>query len=181
MKLAQLTLIAVIGIALLAGCSKKDKPAPPQANGTGAPTVEGLGQKAASLDGLTFVKGDAVTLKAGKVFVVEFWATWCPPCRTSIPHLTALQKQYKDKGVTVVGITNEEDVEAVKSFVTAQGDAMDYTVAVDTVGDTIKGYMTAFKQGGIPTAFIVDGKGQVAWVGHPLDGLDEELAKVVAE
>ena len=181
MKLVRLLLITLIAAILLAGCSKKEEPTPPQANGASAPVVKGLGQKAAPLDGMTYIKGDAVTLKAGKVFVVEFWATWCPPCRVSIPHLTEIQKQFKDKGVTVIGVTNEEDIEAVKSFVTAQGEKMNYTVAVDTGNKVAKGYMTAFKQGGIPTAFIVDGQGQVAWFGHPMDGLDEALAKVVAE
>jgi len=178
MKSARLFLMTLVGIGLLAGCSKKEEPTPTQANG--ATATAGLGQKAASLDGLTFIKGDAVTLEAGKVFVVEFWATWCPPCRTSIPHLTEIQKQYKDKGVTVIGVSGES-ADVVKPFVEKMAETMNYTVAVDTDGKVGNGYMTAFKQNGIPTAFIVDGKGNVAWVGHPMVGLDDELAKVVAD
>lgn len=138
-----------------------------------------LGDKAGSLTGLTFVKGDPVTFQEGKVYVVEFWATWCGPCRTSIPHLTKVQKQYKDKGVTVIGITNEKDLDKIKNYVTKQGEKMDYTVAVDPKRKISKGYMAAYKQRGIPTAFVVDKKGNIAWVGHPMGGMDKVLTQVV--
>ena len=132
-------------------------------------------KKAAALDGLTYIKGDAVSLEEGKVYVVEFWATWCPPCKVSVPHLTEIQKQFKDKGVTVIGISNEKNLDTVKSFVASQGEKMNYTVAVDIEGKAVDGYMAAFKQNGIPTAFVVNGRGNIAWVGHPMDGLDEAL------
>ena len=165
MKSVRLFLITLIGIGLLAGCSKKeDPPQQPQGNGTNTTTTAEPLQKAASLDGLTYIKGDAVTLEGGKVYVVEFWATWCPPCRTSIPHLTDIQKQFKDKGVTVIGVSGEK-ADVVKPFVEKMGEKMNYTIAVDTKGKVGNGYMTAFKQNGIPTAFVVDGKGNVAWVG----------------
>jgi len=134
-----------------------------------------LGDKAALLTELTYVKGDPVTFKEGKVYVVEFWATWCGPCRTSIPHLTKVQKQYKDKGVTVIGISNEKKLEKVKNYVTEQGEKMNYTVAVDPERKTSKGYMTAYKQRGIPSAFIVNQKGNIAWVGHPMGEMDGVL------
>jgi peroxiredoxin len=91
-----------------------------------------------------------------------------------------VQKQFKDKGVTVIGISNEK-AETVKPFVEKMGDKMGYTVALDTKGKAGDSYMTAYNQRGIPTAFVVDGKGQVAWVGHPMNGLEEVLAKVIAE
>ena len=175
MKLVQLFLITMIVAGLLAGCSKKEEPTP------AAPTEAKLGQQAAALEGLTYIKGDSVTFEEGKVYVVEFWATWCPPCRTSIPHLTEIQKQFKDNGVTVIGISNEKEIEKVKSFVAEQGEKMNYTVALDTEGKASNGYMKAFKRGGIPAAFVVDAKGKVAWVGHPMDGLDEALKQAVAE
>jgi thiol-disulfide isomerase/thioredoxin len=191
------TVILTIAITALAfGCSKKE-PAPtptpetppavtpqetetptPIPADTPEPAQEQTGQKAAALEGLTFVKGSPVTLTEGQVYVVEFWATWCPPCKESIPHLTKIQKQFKDKGVTVIGVSNE-DINTVKPFVEKQGETMNYTVAVDTAGKVDAGYMRAFGQNGIPTAFIVDAKGNVAWVGHPMDGLDEVLAQVV--
>ena len=138
-----------------------------------------LEYKAASLAGLTYVKGDPVTFKEGSVYIVEFWATWCPPCRKSIPHLTKLQKQFKEKGVTIIGISNEKDLEKVKKYVAKQGGKMDYTVAVDAEHKISNGYMKAYAKRGIPTAFIVNKKGNVAWVGHPMSKMDEVLAKIV--
>jgi thiol-disulfide isomerase/thioredoxin len=56
---------------------------------------------------------------SGKVLVVDLWATWCGPCRQEIPHLVKLANEYKDKGVEVIGLTNEDpetDAEMVKEF-----------------------------------------------------------------
>jgi thiol-disulfide isomerase/thioredoxin len=140
-----------------------------------------MGDPAAKLDGLMWIKGQPISFQPGKVYVVEFWATWCGPCRVSIPHLTEVQKQFKDKGVTVVGITDERDaIDKVKRFVAEQGEKMDYTVAVDTGGNVNEAYMKAYGQNGIPAAFIVDGTGKVAWVGHPLDDIDTVLTQVAA-
>jgi len=139
-----------------------------------------LGQPAAPLKISDWVKGqpvDLATAKGKHVVVVEFWATWCPPCRTSIPHLTAMQKKFKD--VIFIGVSDEE-AGTVKKFVNKLGDQMDYTVAIDDDRQTSKGYMTAFEQNGIPHAFIVDLEGRVVWHGHPMGGLEEALAEVVA-
>jgi thiol-disulfide isomerase/thioredoxin len=161
---------------VLTGCSKKEPTPQPEQDTATAGSETPVRQPAAVLDGLTYVKGEPVTFQKGKVYVVEFWATWCPPCRTSIPHLTEIQKNFKDKGVTVIGVSNEaKDIERVKRFVAEQGEKMDYTVAVDVEGKVGDGYMKAHKQGGIPTAFIVDAQGNVAWFGHPMGGLDEML------
>src|SRR5262245_54681841 len=75
-----------------------------------------VGDPAPKLEVKEFVKGDAVkSFDKGKVYVVEFWATWCGPCRTSIPHLTELQKKHKD--VTFIGVSVfERDFGKVKPF-----------------------------------------------------------------
>ncbi|MEK7713866.1 MAG: TlpA disulfide reductase family protein, partial [candidate division NC10 bacterium] len=91
------------------------------------PALE-LGDPAPELKIADWVKGTPITLASGKdksVYVVEFWATWCGPCRTSIPHLTELQKKYKDKGLVIVGIT-DEDKTTVSNFVEKMGEKMDY-------------------------------------------------------
>ncbi|MBI5772694.1 MAG: TlpA family protein disulfide reductase [Verrucomicrobia bacterium] len=139
-----------------------------------------LGDPAAPLAIKEWVQGKAVDVKDGKnIYVVEFWATWCPPCRTSIPHLTELQKKFKDKGVVFVGIS-DEDAATVKPFVTKMGKEMDYIVACDDDRKSNTGYMQAYGQGGIPTAFIVGKEGKVLWFGHPMAELEETLAKIVA-
>ncbi len=92
-----------------------------------------LGDPAPPLQISEWVKGGPVKLADGKgktIYVIEFWATWCPPCRASIPHLTELQKKFKDKGVVFVGISNEK-LATVKKFVKQMGDKMDYVVAID--------------------------------------------------
>ena len=142
------------------------------------PVPTKLGDAAGLLNDLEWVKGDPVKFEAGKVYVVEFWATWCPPCLTSIPHLSEVQKNYKDKNVTIVGISNESAAK-VKKFVKEMGDKMDYTVAIDTNRTASKYYMDAFGARGIPTAFIVDQKGQVAWQGHPMSGLEQALDQIL--
>jgi len=150
--------------------------------GLTASSAAELGMAAPPLNIAKFVKGGPVVLADGKgkqVFVVEFWATWCGPCRTSIPHLTELQKKFKDRNVTIIGISDEEIAE-VKPFVEEMGAKMDYVVAVDQDRKTFASYMDAFEQGGIPTAFIVDQAGKIVWYGHPMADLDDVLEKVVA-
>lgn len=143
-----------------------------------------IGDKAKPLNVSEWVKGATaeapVNVTDGKNFyVVEFWATWCGPCKTSIPHLTELQKKYKDKGVVFVGVSNET-IEKVKPFVEEQGEKMDYVVALDKENLTNKDYMRAYGQNGIPTAFVINKKGQIAWVGHPMS-MDKPLEQIVAD
>jgi len=161
---------------------------------TGAATVGAsaqtlsVGDPAPKITVKEFVKGTPVTdFKKGDITVVEFWATWCGPCRTSIPHLTELQKKYKDR-VTFVGVSVwETDPAQVKPFVASMGDKMGYRVAMDVVpagakgseGAMAKGWMTAAGENGIPTAFIVGRDAKIAWIGHPMT-MDKPLEQVVA-
>ena len=143
-----------------------------------------LGMPAPPLKIAKWIKGGPVDLAAGiatgtNIYVVEFWATWCPPCRVSIPHLTDLQKRFKNQGVTVIGISNELEGQ-VRPFVGKQGDQMDYVVALDDGEKTSEAYMKAFEQNGIPHAFVIDRKGRVAWQGHPMAGLDKAIEEMVA-
>ncbi len=140
-----------------------------------------LGDPAAPLQISEWIKGGPVDLAAGKgktIFVVEFWATWCPPCRASIPHLSELQKKFKDKNVVFVGISDETPA-TVKPFVEKMGEKMNYTVALDKGKKTSAGYMEAFGIGGIPHAFVVDKAGRIIWQGHPMAELEETLQKLV--
>lgn len=126
------------------------------------------------------------TLEPGKVTVIEFWATWCPPCRASMPHLADLQKRFADKGVTIVSVS-DEDLETVEEFLKSKADGdrtyADITagsfLATDPDGSVSDDYMKASGQGGIPTAFIVGTTGEIEWIGHPMQ-MDEPLAEVVA-
>jgi thiol-disulfide isomerase/thioredoxin/tetratricopeptide (TPR) repeat protein len=142
------------------------------------------GNDAPSLSITKWVKGEAFDLAAVKgknTVVVEFWATWCGPCIVSIPHLTKLQKDFADKGVIFVGVTRPDTrntLEGVEKFVAEKGDVMGYKVAFDGDGKTFDAYMKASGSMGIPTAFVVDKSGKLAWIGHPMR-LDGPLAEIV--
>jgi thiol-disulfide isomerase/thioredoxin len=141
-----------------------------------------VGSPAPALSIDKWVKGAPVAgFEKGKTYVVEFWATWCGPCIASMPHLSALQRQYKVKGITFIGVTSKDphnDLPAVEAMVKAKGDGMDYTVAWDSDRATSDAYMKAAGQNGIPCSFVVDGNGKIAYIGHPmfLDLPMEQLA-----
>ncbi len=147
----------------------------------------GIGDAPPKIEVKEFVKGQPVKeFETGKIYVVEFWATWCPPCRVSIPHLTELAKKHKD--VAFVGVSAfEDDQSKVKPFVAQMGDKMDYCVALDDVAegaarDTGKmavNWMKAAEQKGIPTAFIIDKTTHIAWIGRPMD-MDKPLEQIEA-
>ncbi|MEC9080193.1 MAG: TlpA disulfide reductase family protein [Verrucomicrobiota bacterium] len=118
-----------------------------------------------------WVKGDPVDISSG-VHVVEFWATWCPPCRTSIPHLTKLQEKYLDQGVNIIGVSKEK-LGTVEPFVEKMGDKMAYTVAIDS-GTLSRDYMEKYNIGGIPHAFFLKDS-EVVWNGHPMDKLEAAI------
>ena len=145
-----------------------------------------VGDPAPKLEVSSFVKGEPVSsLEPGNFYVVEFWATWCGPCRATIPHLTELQKKHPK--VNFIGVSVwEQDQKLVKPFVNKMGDKMSYRVAMDAVpgkgkamdGAMAKNWMKAAGQNGIPTAFIVNKEDKIAWIGHPAS-MDEPLEKIV--
>src|ERR1022692_218934 len=94
-----------------------------------------------------------------KVYVVEFWATWCGPCRAVMPHLTALANEYKDS-VTILGIDILEEkttsMEKIKAFVDSMGHRMDYNVAADDSNFMTTAWLYASGKQGIPTAYVVN-------------------------
>jgi len=147
-----------------------------------------VGSKAPPIKVAKWVKGTPVkSFEKGKVYVVEFWATWCGPCLASIPHLTELANEFKGKA-TFTGVsvweeknpTSDAYQQKVVDFVKEMGSKMDYNVAVDDrTGTMAKSWMAAAKQNGIPTAFVVGKDGNIAWIGHPMNGLDRVLDAVV--
>ena len=151
--------LALAAAGLLAGCGSK----------------LGVGDPAPPLSVSKWLKGEPVLVFAtGKVHVVEFWASWCGPCRMVVPHLSALQKKYPD--VVFIGVNVwERNPTQGEAFAKEQGDRMDYRVAQDDLsagpqqGKMATDWLKAAGRDSIPCAFVVDGKGRIAWIGHPME------------
>jgi peroxiredoxin len=127
------------------------------------------------------LNGKSVSLSdfKGKVVVLDFWATWCPPCREEIPHFIELQNEFKDKGVTVVGVSLDSTGPAdVAQFVKANG--MNYPIVM---GDE----QTATAYGadqGIPTTVVIDGRGNIVATHLGLadkDTFESDIKKALAD
>lgn len=185
MKTCALAMALALSISA-AVIAQDEKPAEAKSAQSAEKTETGLltiGDKAPPLAIEKWVKGTPVSaFEKGKVYVVEFWATWCGPCIAGMPHLTELQAKYKNKGVTIIGVTSADPrntLEAVEKMVESKGDEkMGYSVAWDKERTTNEAYMRAAKQRGIPCAFVVNQDGIVSWIGHPME-MDEPLDQIV--
>jgi thiol-disulfide isomerase/thioredoxin len=144
-----------------------------------------VGDPAPPLTVLQWLKGHAVPrFEKGRLYVVDFAATWCAPCRKSIPHLTELARRYADK-VTLVSVfvlenhkeENSDDigyVDKVNYLIKAMGDKMDYAIAVDVPQQTTA---RDWKIHGVPLTVVVNRAGDLAWIGQP-EELDVALEKI---
>lgn len=153
----------------------------------GAEATLKVGDPAPKLQVGKWVQGDAVTgFDKDHAYIVEFWATWCGPCRASIPHLNETYKRFKDKGLIVIGQNCwEQDESKVAPFVKDMGEKMTYRVALDDKSDSKTGqmaetWMKAAGRNGIPSAFLINKLGQIAWIGHPMALQDKVIEAVLA-
>jgi thiol-disulfide isomerase/thioredoxin len=140
-----------------------------------------VGDAAPPLQIQKWVKGDPVAdFRPGHAYVVEFWGTTCGPCKQSIPHLSEMQRKYP--GTRFVGVAGKaiyrDTLPMVESFVGSRQDQIAYAVAYDDGDKTDAAYMRASGQRGVPCAFAVDGRGKIAWIGHPgqIDAVVEKLS-----
>jgi cytochrome c biogenesis protein CcmG, thiol:disulfide interchange protein DsbE len=108
----------------------------------------------------------------GKFVLVDFWATWCGPCRQSIPHLNDLQAKFKDR-LVVIGLSNEnpDDIRKMSS------PEMNYAVGTDTQART----MSMVEVRGIPHAILIDPQGIVRFEGVPVYLTEEGLERLLAK
>ena len=156
-------------------------------------TALSIGSKAPALDIEHWVSDGEGKFKhikefeKGKVYVVEFWATWCGPCVRSMPHLAELQEKYGEQGVTLISIS-DEDLDTVTRFLEKEvpnskktyGELTSvYCLTTDPDRSVSKDYMEAAGQNGIPTSFLVGKDGHIEWIGHPMYLDDPERGDVL--
>ena len=153
------------------------------------PTLK-VGDDAPKLAIAEWVRGEPISdFEDGRIYVVEFWATWCGPCIRGMPHLTKLQDKYQDD-VTIIGVNiwdgdgtvrrapGERRIAHVSNFVDNNESKMGYHVAIETANDMSESWMLPADKTGIPSAFIVSREGKIAWIGHPA-AMDEPLEQIV--
>jgi thiol-disulfide isomerase/thioredoxin len=178
----------VAGLTVLAhGCHRQSTPAGKDT--TSISTDTPLAKALTIGDGAPKIKADqwwqgteVKEFAPDKIYVVEFWATWCGPCIAIMPHMGELQREYRDKGVTFIGFTAKDpnnNLNGVSAFLSKRGSKLGYTFAFADDRETYDAWMTAARQAGIPCCFVVDGAGKIAYIGHPMY-LDLVLPKVVA-
>jgi thiol-disulfide isomerase/thioredoxin len=136
-------------------------------------SLSNLGDPAPPLRLQGWVKGSPVEkFDKGRVYLLEFWATWCRPCVAEMPHLSGLARKYRDR-ITVLGIDIYEDkatsMQKIRAFVDSMGDRMDFQVAVADSNFMVAAWLHGFgeQSSGIPRSFVVDSNGRLAWIGHP--------------
>ncbi len=159
-----IVMISIITLALFAGCPSKEK----EGATAGAPdfTLQDISGKKVRLADLR-----------GRVVLLEFWATWCPPCRDEIPTLERLHMQYGGKGLVILAISMDEvGWDEVKSFVADR--KISYTVLRGT-----EDVSTDYKVRLIPAMFLIDKEGIIKkqYMGGGSDKAVEQEIKMLLE
>lgn len=151
----RLGLVFLVVSALTPGCSQKTPPPAPKA----APAFE-----LETLDGARVRLGD----HAGKVVLLDFWATWCPPCRAAIPHLSELQETHRSDGLVVIGMNMDQDGAELATFLSRE--TVNYPMLqVDDATRMAYGGVAS-----IPQTFLVDRKGMIR---QKYLGYDRKIAR----
>jgi thiol-disulfide isomerase/thioredoxin len=144
----KLCILFILALLFTSSCNRS-RPVAPM---TDFPPRQAPTWKLQTTDGRTL----SSTELSGKVQLINFWATWCPPCNAEIPDLIELQNKFGKDGLVIVGVSVDQDgADVVKRFV--ENKKINYTVALAADGiETVFG-----KFEGIPTTFIIDRKGMI--------------------
>lgn len=109
------------------------------------------------------VNGKDVTLSQfkGRIVVLDFWATWCPPCRMSIPELVGLQKEFRGRGLVVIGVSLDDPAQASNLFLKAFMEKFDMNYAVLRYDMKVMKDYFGSANPAIPTMFLIDREGKI--------------------
>jgi len=154
--------------SLLAGCSKGGESAGAESPSSEEGGLVGSPAPDFDLPAENGKKPASLSAAKGKVVLVDFWATWCAPCKASFPKWEALSKKYSGD-LVVIGISEDDEKDGIDAFVKETG----ATFAIGWDGD--KGVAGAYKPGTMPTAFLVDRNGLVRYVHSGFRAGDEKL------
>jgi thiol-disulfide isomerase/thioredoxin len=128
---------------------------------------------------------DSMEAFKGKVVILDFWATWCGPCRVEIPSFIKLQEKYRDKGLEVIGVSldpitprgNAGGAAAVAPFMKENG--INYTIWMVNNVEAMRGYDVSQ---GIPTTYIIDRKGKTIKVhvgAKPMQVFEDDITELL--
>ncbi len=127
---------------------------------------------------VTDISGAKLTLSGlkGKVVLLDFWATWCPPCRDEVPNLVDIQKRFGDGKFVLISVSLDRDLEAARRFVREK--KMDWVHVIDAgaARDLAEKYRIEY----IPSTYVIDRKGKIVAMqlrGNPLKNMISELLK----
>lgn len=182
--------VVMAAVVLLAAACGADKTASNAADTSVLPVVNlrGVDNKGAGLApgtrapdfALAYPNGSRSTLAdlRGQPVVVNFWASWCAPCRAEMPELVEAYEQYKDQGLVVIGVNEQESEDKALQFMDEFG--ITFPVVLDSRGDLA----SLFTARGLPTTYFIDRDGNIAeqWQGIlTADLLAERLAPLLEE
>jgi len=112
----------------------------------------------------------------GKVVLLEFWATWCPPCKATIPELVAVQNKFRDRGFALLGVSVDEDLDLAKKLSKfSKEHRINYSVLLGN-----EKVHRAYHVGSIPASFLIDKEGRIinAYTGY-LDKFETRVSEEI--
>ncbi|MBK7894071.1 MAG: TlpA family protein disulfide reductase [Anaerolineaceae bacterium] len=171
--LAAALVLILGGLAVLVWMSVQTAVPTPTTNSYGAPA---LAQQGGTVTDFTIesLGGFPVSLNdyEGEVIIMNFWATWCPPCRAEMPGINNFYEAYKEEGLVVLAINEEESAETVRPFIELNN--FTFPVLLDIEGRVAQQYSTR----SFPTTFIIDRQGVIQHV-QTGEISERELEKIV--
>lgn len=111
----------------------------------------------------------------GRVVLLDFWGTWCGPCRASIPHMIDLHRKYSKRGLVIIGIHTTDGAQNLDAFIKEKG--IPYAIALDNANRTVK----AYRVDSYPDYYLLDRRGVLRYADCANDSVDAAIEQLLAE